>query len=182
MHGNRSAAGVTLIELIFTLAVLAVLMSISAPALGSFVQAAQARSARGMLATSLALARMSAIARNVQVSVCPSVDQASCTGGTAWQAGWLVFVDANHDGKRDVGESLLEVVGAQPGIAIATTAGRTSAGFRGDGSAAGINLTFTLCDRRGAGKASTFVINNGGRVRAGLPTAMQSATVCATLR
>ena len=182
MPKNRNAAaGVTLVELIFALAVLAVLMSVSAPALGSFIQAAQARSARGMLASSLALARMSAIARGAQVSVCPSADQASCTGGTAWQAGWLVFVDSNRDGKRDPGEPLLEVVGAQAGTAISTTAGRSFAGFRGDGSAAGLNLTFTLCDRRGASKATTFVINNGGRVRAGVPTAAQSASACAVL-
>ena len=182
MPTNRNAAGVTLVELIFTLAVLAVLMSLSAPALAGLIQASQARSARGMLATSLALARMSAIARNAQISVCPSSDQASCTGGIAWQTGWIVFVDTNRDGKHDAGEQILEVAGAQAGTAIATTAGRSFAAFRGDGSAAGLNLTFTLCDRRGPDKATTFVINNGGRVRAGLPTAAQSAGVCAAFR
>jgi len=160
----------------------AVLMSLSAPALAGLIHATQARSARGMLATSLALARMSAISRDAQVSVCPSTDQASCTGGTAWQAGWIVFVDANRDGKRDPAETLLEVVGAQAGTAIATTSGRSFAAFRGDGSAAGLNLTFTLCDRRGPARATTFVINNGGRVRAGVPTAAQAAGVCAGLR
>lgn len=181
MHANRDQAGVTLVELIFALAVLATLLSISLPALGNLVQSAQARGARGALMTSLALARASAVARNAQVAVCPSANQSDCTGSISWQHGWIVFVDSNRNGKRDADETVLEVTGAQPGTAIATTAGRVYASFRGDGGSPGTNLTFTLCDRRGAVKATTLVINNGGRIRAGVPTAAQSASTCAAL-
>lgn len=181
MRRIRRQKGVTLIELIFTLLVLAVLMSISAPALGGLVQIARARSAHGALTTSLALARMSAVARNVQVAVCPSTDQSTCTGGIWWQQGWIVFVDANGNGHREPDELVVEATGAQPGMAIATTAGRLYSSFRGDGGSPGTNLTFTLCDKRGAAKASTLVINNGGRIRAGTPTSAQSAATCAAL-
>ena len=181
MHRNRQQAGVTLVELIFALAVLATLLTISLPALGNLVQSAQARGARGSLMTSLALARTSAVARNAQVAVCPSSNQTDCTGGIWWQSGWIVFVDTNRNGKREADEPILEVAGAQPGTAIATTAGRVYSSFRGDGSSPGTNLTFTLCDKRGAPKAATLVINNGGRVRAGVPTATQSASTCAGL-
>jgi len=179
---DRRQKGVTLVELIFTVAVLAVLMSISLPALGNLVQNAQARGARGALMTSLALARMSAVARNAQVSVCPSADHVNCTGDVWWQRGWIVFVDTNRNGKRDGDEQILEVAGAQSGIAIATTAGRVYSSFRGDGGSPGTNLTFTLCDKRGVTTAATLVINNGGRVRTGVPTATQSESTCAALR
>ncbi len=181
MHGTHRQAGVTLIELIFTIAVLATLVSISLPALGSLVQGAQARGARGSLMTSLALARASAIASNAQVAICPSANQNDCAGDIWWQHGWIVFVDTNRNGIRDADEPVLEVAGPQAGIAIATTAGRVYASFRGDGGSPGTNLTFTLCDRRGAAKAATLVINNGGRVRTGVPTAAQSASTCAAL-
>ena len=179
---NRRETGVTLVELIFTIAVLAVLMSISLPALGNLVQNAQARGAHGALMTSLALARMSAVAHNAQVAVCPSADQVNCTGDVWWQRGWIVFVDTNRNGKRDADEQILEVTGAQTGIAIATTVGRVYSSFRGDGGSPGTNLTFTLCDRRGVATAATLVINNGGRVRTGVPTAAQAASTCAALR
>ena len=181
MHGIRRQAGITFVELIFTVAVLATLLSISLPALGSLVQSAQARSARGSLMTSLALARINAIARNAQVAVCPSANQNDCAGDIWWQRGWIVFVDTNRNGTRDADEPILEAVGPQAGIAIATTVGRVYSSFRGDGGSPGTNLTFTLCDRRGAAKAATLVINNGGRVREGVPTAAQSASVCAAL-
>jgi len=190
MHGTRRRrfcrhtcrpSGVTLVELIFTVAVLATLLSISLPALGSLVRTAQARSARGSLMTSLALARANAIARNAQVAVCPSTNQNDCSHDTWWQHGWIVFVDTNRNGTRDADEPLLESAGAQEGIAISTTAGRVYSSFRGDGGSPGTNLTFTLCDKRGAAKAVTLVINNGGRVRAGVPTTAQSASTCAAL-
>jgi type IV fimbrial biogenesis protein FimT len=165
----------------FTVAVLATLLTISLPALGSLVQGAQARSGLGSLATSLALARTNAIARNAQVAVCPSANQSGCTHDIWWQHGWIVFVDTNRNGIHDADEPVLEVVGAQAGIAISTTAGRVYASFRGDGGSPGTNLTFTLCDRRGATKAAMLVINNGGRVRTGVPTTAQSAATCAAL-
>ncbi len=181
VQGNRKQSGVTFVELIFTVAILAVLMSISLPALGNLVQSAQARGARGALMSSLALARMSAVARNAQVSACPSADHVNCTGDVWWQRGWIVFVDTNRNGRHDADEQILEVAGAQSGIAIATTAGRVYSSFRADGGSPGTNLTFTLCDKRGATKAATLVINNGGRVRAGVPTAAQAASTCAVL-
>jgi len=181
MHGLHRQAGVTLVELIFTVAILATLVSISLPALASLVQSSQARSARGALSTSLALARMNAIARNTQVTVCPSANQNDCTSDIWWQRGWIVFVDTNRNGRRDADEIILEAVDAQPGAAIATTAGRVFSSFRGDGGSPGTNLTFTLCDRRGPAKATTLVINNGGRVRAGVPSSTQSTATCGAL-
>jgi type IV fimbrial biogenesis protein FimT len=39
------------------------------------------------------------------------------------------------------------------------------------GGNAGSNATFTLCDRRGARGAVALVLSNGGRLRAGTPSA-----------
>ena len=57
------------------------------------------------------LARSEAIKRNGVVSLCPSLDGASCAaGGTAWHRGWIVFVNLDRDSPavRDAGEDLLQ--------------------------------------------------------------------------
>ncbi len=177
----RRQNGVTLVELIFTVAIAATLMSISLPALGNLLDSAKSRGARGLLTASLGVARSNAASRHRDVVVCPSSDHAQCDDSIWWQRGWIVYEDANRNRKRDAGETLIEVVDAQPGAAIASSAGRKYIAYREDGSATGTNLTYTICDRRGATQATTLVVNNAGRVRQGTPTAAQSAAACAGL-
>ena len=173
--------GFTLVELIFTLAVLAVLVSIGAPSLASFIQSTQSRSARSALIGSLNLARMTAVSAQRSVIVCPSADHARCDDSLAWQRGWIVFEDSNQNNKRDEDEPLLEVVGVQPGVAISSTAGRKYVRYRPDGSASGTDLTYTVCDRRGPNAAAAIVVNNPGRVREIQPDPARAASVCASL-
>jgi type IV fimbrial biogenesis protein FimT len=173
--------GFTLIELIFAVAILAVLMSVSAPALGNLIHGARARSARSLLTGSLGLARTTAASTQRQVIVCPSGDHAHCSDSTWWQAGWIVFEDANQNGQRDDDEPLLEAVDAQAGVTIASNAGRRFVRFRPDGSASGTDLTYTICDRRGAGEAAAIVVSNPGRIREALPDPARAATACAAV-
>ena len=42
--------------------------------------------------------------------------------------------------------------------------------YQPSGGNAGSNVTFTLCDGRGAVRATTLVLANDGRLRAGKPT------------
>lgn len=173
--------GVTLIELIFTLAIVAVLASLSAPALGNLIQRGHSRSAHDMLVGSLNLARMSSVSTHRETIVCPSSDHASCADGIWWQRGWIVFEDANQNNRRDEDEPLLQVVDAQPGIAIATSSGRKFVRYRPDGSASGTDLTYTICDRRGASEATAVVVSNPGRVRDARPDPARAAAACAGL-
>jgi type IV fimbrial biogenesis protein FimT len=178
---TRNARGFTLIELLMTLAVFAILTACAMPAFGSLVSSTGARASRSNLITALNTARILAASKTAHVVVCPSADGRYCGHTTEWQHGWLIFVDTDHDDMRDDGEDLLAVGGKQPeGVAILSTAGRTHVDYRPDGSATGSNVTFTVCDRRGAGDASALVINNAGRVRSGEPTAA-AAAACETV-
>lgn len=173
--------GVTLIELIFTLAIAAILGAISLPALGGLMQSSQSRSTQNVLATALNLARSAAVNRQGVVVACPSADQVHCDKSLWWQHGWIIFSDSDLDGKRGNDEPLLGITQAQPGMAIASSAGRMHVTYRNDGSATGTNLTFTFCDRRGATHAGALVVNNAGRVRQGKPSAAQAAFACSGL-
>jgi type IV fimbrial biogenesis protein FimT len=173
--------GLTLIELIFSLAILAVLTSISAPALGNLLHGAHSRTARNSLQGSLGLARMTAVSVRREVIVCPSENHATCSDRASWQGGWIVFEDANQNGRRDEDEPLLEAVGEQTGVAIVTSTGRKFVRYRPDGSASGTDLTYTVCDRRGVQEARAIVVSNPGRVREIQPDPTRAAQACADL-
>jgi type IV fimbrial biogenesis protein FimT len=182
-HQNsyHSQAGITLIESIFSVAVLATLTSLSFPSFAGLIHSSEANTARDALTTSLSLARIAAASRHGEVAVCPSADQVHCDDSERWQAGWIVFQDLDHDGKRSEQETILQVSQLHKPVAILSTAGRKHVTFRDDGSATGTNLTFTLCDKRGATQAATLVINNAGRMRQGKPTDAQATSACAGL-
>ena len=182
MHTTtRNTLGFTLIELMMTLAVIAILIACAAPAFGNLVSGTGTRAARSNLVAALNTARILAASKTAHVVVCPSADGEYCGHTTEWQHGWLVFVDANRDDARDPGEELLAVGERQPeGVAIVSTSGRTHVDYRPDGITTGSHVTFTVCDRRGAGEATALVINNAGRVRSGEPTAA-AATACETV-
>jgi len=182
MHTTtRNPRGFTLVELLMTLAVLAILTACAAPAFGNLISSTGARASRSNLIAALNTARIFAASKTAQVVVCPSADGQYCGHTTEWQHGWLVFVDSDRNDVRDAGEELLAVGERQPeGVAILSTEGRTHVDYRPDGSATGSNVSFTVCDRRGAGAASALVINNAGRVRTGEPTAA-AAAACETV-
>ena len=162
--------GFTLIEFIFSTAILATLCAVSLPALGSLTQSSRSRAANNSLITALNLARSSAVSRGSEFVLCPSADQNHCDDGIWWQQGWIVFQDLDRNGTRNGDEPILNVIQAQPGMAIASSIGRDHVTYRIDGSATGTNLTFTVCDHRGSTHASTIVVSNSGRPRQGIST------------
>jgi type IV fimbrial biogenesis protein FimT len=86
------ARGLTLIELMVTLAVLAILLALAAPSFTTFVKNARLDSATTDIQSALSLARSEAVTRREAVSVCMSTDGSTCTG-TAWKDGLLVFTN-----------------------------------------------------------------------------------------
>lgn len=178
---TRKMHGFTLVELMMTVAVAAVLCAVSAPALGSLIHSETSRASRNALVTSLNLARNMAVTGQGRVVVCPSSDQRTCSDGEWWQHGWIVFEDKNGDGEHDANERLIESVQTQNGQAILTGVARERVIYHGDGTAPGTNLTFTFCDRYGAKNASTVVVSNSGRPRQASATTEQGAACMAGL-
>ncbi len=92
-------SGFTLIEMLVTVAVAAVLLGVAVPNFADFIANNRARTELQSLVMSLQFARSEAVKRGQLVQV-------SSLDGSNWHAGWRVWLDANGDGSFDAGEEL----------------------------------------------------------------------------
>jgi type IV fimbrial biogenesis protein FimT len=83
----RRHCGFTLIELVVTVAIVAILVSLAAPSMRKIIDTQHVRSGADNLQTALLFARSEAIKRAVNVSVVPS--------GGKWTSGWAVQLPDN---------------------------------------------------------------------------------------
>jgi type IV fimbrial biogenesis protein FimT len=93
--------GFTLIELIVTMAVLAILVALATPSFEMIINSNRLTGNANELMTTLQSARMEAVRRNARVVVCrndaPDTGQTCSTAGGAW-LGWMSFVDDGTGG------------------------------------------------------------------------------------
>lgn len=105
--GTGRALGFTLIEMLMTIAVAAILMGIAIPSFRYITNANRIASELNGLLGDLQLARAEAIKEGRTVTVCQSSDGVTCTNSTSWQSGWIVFSDPTNVGVVDAGETIL---------------------------------------------------------------------------
>ena len=162
------ARGLTLVELMITLAITSILITGVAPSFSASVKNTRLVTQLNSLHTSISLARSEAINRNSSITVCRSATSTSCTG--VWQDGWIVFVDDDADGSVDDGDEIISVHSALPDGSTLTSA-QVQVIYASSGLAEpGSNSTFTLCDTRGAAKAKGIIIGTTGRPRRAVDT------------
>jgi type IV fimbrial biogenesis protein FimT len=89
---RKYQVGFTIIELMVTLVVLAVLIAMVAPAFNSLIQRNTSTALGEEFVTALNFARSEAIKRRAPVSICASND-AGTSCGDDWSNGWIVFID-----------------------------------------------------------------------------------------
>lgn len=161
----RTQTGLTLIELLIAVSLMAVILTTAVPALGYFLEQQRLTAAANQLVGHLNYARYEAVFRNQPVAACPSSDGLSCTGGNRWDSGWIVYLDPEKKGQPDGAEDILRVVEPQTSL-LMHSAGRHRVRFQGHGGAYGTNLTIRVCAPDQPDMARAVIVSNPGRVRA----------------
>jgi type IV fimbrial biogenesis protein FimT len=102
----RKAAGFTLIELMVTISVLAILLSLAVPSFIDFMRAARGGSLSSAFVGDMTRARSEAITNNSCAKMCQSANVANAlsggvptcaTSGDEWERGWILFLLPNCD-------------------------------------------------------------------------------------
>jgi len=164
---NRKEAGFTLIELVVTLAIISILLSLSLPSFEGMLARQRVSSTMHLLSSDMAMARSTAVMRRQAVVICPLDAAGGCSGGNDWAAGWMVFRDPDGNRKPDDRSRILRLTEAPAAGRLSLSSTRSFLRYQQDGRTAHSNLTVRVCaDDRLAGKV---IVNNLGRVRTERP-------------
>ncbi len=181
--------GFTLIELIITLAVAAILITVAGPNFLTFIKNNRLTAQANSMVGSLQLARSEAVKRNATVTICRSnnptnVSPTCATGATGatgttvrpeyWGRGWVVFVDNGAKaGTIDAGEVILQQHEAlSGGNSLDGTGPSTSTAlemhnvisYGGTGFVTTKAGTLALCDNRNESWGKEIIISTTGHI------------------
>ncbi len=179
--------GFTLLELMITVAILAIILAIGVPSFLSTIAKSQITTQTNNMLAALNTTRMLAIKNNTGFSICASSDGASCTANTAWNQGWIIFRDTNRNRAVD-GEAISNVGTAVPTLNITGPAAITAITFGADGALffpvpAPNDIELRVCKTTTAlpanQNARDILINAVGRTHSELPSpAITTAGAC----
>lgn len=173
----RRAPGITLIELLIVIGIVAVLAVSATPLLRGLLLDARMTAAVNALVHGVHLARQEAQQDLREVVICRSIDTRQCAPPGNWSSGWIVFVNRDRDDPPvvDPGEPILHVAQNQPMRVIASN--RRAFVLR-PYSFRATNGTVVFCDARGAARARSVIVSYTGRPRVASRNASGGALTC----
>ncbi len=106
---KRQQQGFTLLEILITLAILAIITVFAVPSMQGILGGSVLNSATNDLVYGLQSARSEAIKRTTPVHLCPSKNSSAATAacGGSYTDGWIVYVDADSNGALSTGDSVI---------------------------------------------------------------------------
>jgi type IV fimbrial biogenesis protein FimT len=156
MQTRQGSHGVTLIELCFAVAVVAVLAGLAVPSMRTALRNAAMRGATLELLTGLQQTRASSIAQARPGVLCLVDAGGNCLGKGGTARAWAAFLEG-RDGRTPLAGGSLP-----RGLELRAT--RVKLSFWPD-SLASTTSTLTICDRSGLAPPRALVISQNGRVR-----------------
>lgn len=158
----RAPRGFTTIELLVSVAIVAILIAVGAPSLTDLIVGVRVRSAASDLYESLLFARSEAIKRNAIISVVPN------SGG--WVSGWQVRVDADN--------TVLKVADAAPTVTVTPdAAGNISFAMTGRATTAVRRVVFSAASTPSV-KARCVMLDASGRPTVRIDNDTNAANGC----
>jgi type IV fimbrial biogenesis protein FimT len=161
---RRDMGGYSLYELIITVGIAALVLSLGVPSFGKILADHRLKIEVDAIFHAIHLARKESIVRRRAVTLCPSNDGQNCASGFDWSDGWIMFANLDRDAPatRDVGEPLLQRFSVSSHNQV--TANRRSFSFRTTALRA-TNGTFIFCDRARRASPRALIVSYTGRPR-----------------
>jgi type IV fimbrial biogenesis protein FimT len=171
--------GYSLLELLITLTLAAVLLSLGVPGLRDLALDARRTGDVNAFVTAIHLARSESLKQARPVVLCHTADGFLCAGARQdYDLGWMVFVDLDDDSppRRDEDEELL--LHYLPAIEGSIRSNRAHYVFH-PYYRRSTNGTVVFCDIRGPAAARAVIISYTGRPRAATTNAAGGPLTCA---
>ena len=171
-QGTPRASGLTLVEVLVTLAIVALLMTLAVPSFKPMLDRWRVKQSLGALTDTIRLARSEAIKRggNVMIQKLPN-NTDGCTLAAAageWGCGWRVFVDSDGSGSYTAGDVILQTAQVPAGIQVRHVVSVAAIGVDRWGKMDGLNAkSFTIFpapDGTASPATRTLCISAGGRI------------------
>ena len=169
--------GLTLIELLTTLAISALLTLLASPSLIDYLARKRLHTASAQLHSDLHHARLTAISGNRRIAVCPGTPARGCLAQSRWAHGWLVFEDDNRDRQWQPAERLLH--SSQAVTPLQVQGNRLALVFFPNGTAPGSNATLIFCNPQRPQELRELRISLSGHIRQ-LATAAAAPGACSS--
>lgn len=159
--------GFSLVELLVTLLIAMLLLTLAVPAYRYLLTENTAVAKVNELVAAINYARNQAIYRHTIVTLCSSMDGKGCSG--QWSNGWIIFVDRHGDGHWAAEDEILRIYAAIPASSDLEWSGQRSEQYLqmdSSGATRGQAGTFRfVADKLQPQKYSKIIISQTGRVR-----------------
>ena len=161
--------GYTLLELLVTLALAAILATVAYPGFSTWLLDIRRDAIVTMALHAVHAARQFAATRDESIELCGTLDAVHCSGGEDWSGGLLVVgVDGavhrslplSHPDRGPTLRSNRGIIHFEPGASFASPA------------------TITICDRRGSRAARAVIVSRSGRPRVSTRDASNRVLLC----
>jgi type IV fimbrial biogenesis protein FimT len=149
MKARRTSSGFTLVELMITVVVIAILAAIATPSFNSTIEGQRVRAASTDIYTALAIARSEAIKRNTNITLAPKSE---------WSSGWTITDPVSNTAIEDH-DAFKALTIAGPGSVTYQASGRIQGG-------AGTSFTVTGATT-GAARCITIDLSGRPNTKAG---------------
>lgn len=161
MNMSSTETGFTLIELMISIVVLAILTIMAVPSFQNILMNYKVSTLNQNLFSSINFARITALNQNVATKLCPFSAANSTSCGNNWSSGWIVVTQPSSGSPILLQTNQL----ASSGPALSAT-GVTDVSFNTRGLTTA-QANFKICDSRGASYASSLMVLTTGYTQMG---------------